>query len=243
MKIEKYKYLGNSKYKVTIDRDDYIIYEDIILKYSILGKKNVTRKDLEIFLQDNQFYEAYYKAVKYINIKLRCKSEIKKYLSKDYSMKIVDKVIERLTNEGYLNEDVYAGAYIIDQVNLKLIGPVKIENDLLKLGISKSVIEKHLLDYTKDIQYDKIKKIIVKEERLNSNKSALMLKNKILNSLISKGFHREDILTCIDEFDFDDSIIKEKEYNKIYNKLSKKYNEKELEYKIKEKMYQKGFRI
>ena len=70
-----------------------------------------------------------------------------------------------------------------------------------------------------------------------------MLKNKILNSLINKGFYRDDIIECIDSFNFDDSEIRKKEYNKIYNKLSQKYNGKELEYKVKEKMYQKGFRI
>ena len=143
MKIEKYKHLGNSKYKVTIDKDDYIVYEDIILKYSILGKENITKKDLENFLKDNEFYEAYYKSLGYINIKLRCKKEINKYLNKDYSQKVIDKVIERLTKEGYINENIYTDAYITDQINLKITGPVKIENDLLKLGIDKSIIDKY----------------------------------------------------------------------------------------------------
>ena len=49
MKIEKYKYLGNGKYKINIDNNEYIIYEDIILKYSILGKEFVANiKNLEV---------------------------------------------------------------------------------------------------------------------------------------------------------------------------------------------------
>ena len=242
MKIEKYKYLGNGKYKINIDNNEYIIYEDIILKYSILGKEFITKKELDSYLKDNEFYEAYYKSLSYIKTRLRSEKEIRKYLSKDYSNKTIESVIKRLSQEGYINENIYTDAYIIDQINLKVSGPIKIKNDLIKLGISEDIIAKHLQSFTKDEQYKKIRKVIEKEIKLNKNKSEVMLKNKILKSLIDKGFYKEDILSCIEEFEFDDKKIYEIEYKKAYDKLSKKYSGKELEYKVKEKMYQKGFR-
>ena len=243
MKIDKYKYLGNGKYKVRIDEDDYIIYEDIILKYNILGKDKISKEDLDLFLKDSEFFEAYYKAVSYINIKLRCSSEIQKYLSKDYSFKIIDNVINKLNNDGYLNEDVYTEAFINDQINLKVVGPLKIKKELIDLKISESVIDNHLTVYSKDLQYEKINKVIDKEIRLNKNKSSLMLKNKILKNLSDKGFYKDDILDCMEKFDFDDSDSYKVEYEKLYKKLSSKYDGKQLEYKIKEKLYQKGFKV
>lgn len=242
MKIEKYKHLGNGKYKVTIDNTDYIIYEDIILKYSLLGKDKITKEELDLCLKDNEFYEAYYKAISYIKTRLRAKLEITKYLNKVYRPETVKNVVDRLQKEGYLDQNVYAEAYITDQINLKIAGPFKIESELLKLGISKNVIDKHLVKFTKDEQYAKIRKVIEKEIKLNTNKSSIMLKNKILKSLIDKGFYKEDILFCIDDYTFDDSNIYKTEYQKLYDKLSKKYSGNELEYRIKQKMYQKGFR-
>ncbi len=243
MKIEKYKYLGNGRYKVFIDKNDYIIFEDIILKYKILGKDNITKEELSKYLKENTFYEGYYKATSYINIKLRTKKEIEQYLSKnDFDSKVITKIIDKLTKDGYLNENIYTEAYINDQINLKIIGPLKIENDLIKLGIDKNIINKHLNCYTKEMQYEKIRKVIDKEIRLNKNKSSEMLKNKILMGLINKGFYRNDIILILDEFEIDDKDIYEKEYQKLYNKLSKKYSGQVLEYKIKEKLYQKGFR-
>ena len=243
MEIKRYKYLGNGKYKVFIDDENFIIYEDIILKYNILNKDNISKKELDIYLKDNMFYEAYYKAVSYINIKLRTSKEIDKYLSKDFSKKTVSNVIDRLTKDGYLNENVYVEAYINDQINLKITGPLKIKSDLIKLGISDSVIDNHIDCYTKDMQYNKIKKVIEKELKLNTNKSSIMLKNKILKNLIDKGFYKDDISYLISTYDFDESDIYQKEHKKIYDKLSKKYDGKELEYKVKEKLYQKGFRV
>lgn len=243
MRIEKYKYLGNGKYKVTIDNEEYVIYEDIILKYNILSKDKINKKDLDLYLKDNEFYEAYYKAVKYINTKLRSSLEIKKYLKKDFSSKIIDSVVKRLEQDGYLNEDVYTEAYINDQINLKVIGPVKIKNDLLKLGISESIIDKHIKNFTKELQYEKINKVIEKSIKLNHNKSIVMLKNKILHDLINKGFYKEDITSCIEDFDFNEEEIYKREYDKLYKKYSSKYSDSELEYKIKQTLYQKGFRI
>ena len=64
MKIEKYKYLGNGRYKICIEKEEYIIYEDTILKYNILSKEEITKKDLDKYLENNSFYDAYYKSVK-----------------------------------------------------------------------------------------------------------------------------------------------------------------------------------
>lgn len=244
MKIEKYKYLGNGKYKLFIDKETHIIYEDIIIKYNILSKEELSRKELNTFLADNRFYEAYYKAVSYIKVRLRSEREIKEYLSKNgYLNKIIISVIEKLKNDGYINEEIFTEAFINDQINLKNFGPVKIEAELTKLGISKKVIDKNLKKYTKEMQQEKISKMVEKDIKLNKNKSKEVLKNKILVNLIGKGFYREDIVSIINKFDIDDKDIYEKEYQKQYEKLSKKYSGIELEYKIKQKMYQKGFRI
>lgn len=242
MKIERYKYLGNGKYKVIIDNCDYIIYEDIILKYNILSRDSINQSELDLYLKDNEFFEAYYKAISYINIKLRCASEIDKYLRKDFTSKTVNDVIDKLKSDGYLDESVYVEAFINDQINLKTVGPLKIKSDLLTLKLSESVIDQYLESYIKELQYEKIKKIIEKEIHLNKNKSAIMLKNKIIHTLMDKGFYREDIINCLDMYDINDDNAYEIEYEKIKKKLSSKYSGRELEYKIKEKLYQKGFR-
>lgn len=244
MNITRYKFLGNGRYEVVIDNDRYIIYEDIILKYNILGKGNISVSELNTYLKDNTFYEAYYKAVKYINVKLRTSKEIFDYLVKaGYDVSFVPKVVDKIIKDGYINEEVYTECYINDQINLKVVGPLRIEKDLLGLGISKSVISKYIGNYSKEMQVSKINKFIAKEIKLNSNKSSYVLKNKILISLVNKGFYKDDIVRCLDNVVIDDSLMYEKEYKKIYDKLSKKYSGKELEYKAKQKMYQKGFRV
>ena len=82
LKIEKYKFLGNGRYQVIISGDKYVIFADIILKYNILSKDCVSKDELDLYLRDNLYYEAYYKAIKYIEVKLRSEKEIVSYLKR-----------------------------------------------------------------------------------------------------------------------------------------------------------------
>ena len=43
MNITKFKKDKGNKYKVIIDNEEYILYDDTILKYSLLTKKNIDK--------------------------------------------------------------------------------------------------------------------------------------------------------------------------------------------------------
>lgn len=243
MKIDKYKYKRNGEYEVFIGNNKYIIYEDIIIKNNLLSKKEITDKELNKYLEDNKYYEAYYKCIKYINTKLRTQKEIRDYLQKnEFDSNLIKDVIKKLKDDKYLDDDIYSKAYIHDQIILKMIGPYKIKKDLLKLGINADVINSNLNVYTKEIEFEKLNRLIPKQINSNKNKSSYVLKNKVLNDMINKGFTKEYIEYVLENQSFDDSEIYKKEYDKLCNKLSKKYSGNQLEYKIKEKLYQKGFR-
>jgi len=242
MKVKKYKYLGASRYKVFFNENEYTLYEDIIIKYNILLREDLTDKDFELFLLDNAYYEAYYKSIKYIGIKLRTKKELEKYLNKNnFDSKIIKEVIEKIEKDGYLDQTLYAKSYIYDQINLKMTGPEKIKKELLELGIEKHIIENEIEEFTQELINQKLNKLIDKTLKTNT-KSAYYIKNKIIINLINQGYKKEDIITILNTKEIDDSNSYQKEYDKLYKKYSKKYTGKELEYFIKQKLYAKGFK-
>lgn len=242
MKINKYKYLGKNKYELSIDDKTIIFYEDIILKYNLLLKKEITNKELEKIEQENQFYEIYYKGIEILNRRKKTKKELKENLKKYYDNEIqISKAIEKIDKEGYINNKDYSRSYIIDTINFKNCGPYKIRKQLMELGIEEEIIDEELKIFTKDIINEKIEKYINKKVKTNKNKSQKNLKEKILQSLLNEGYYKEDIMNNLNNIDFNDKEIEKKEYEKIYKKLSNKYSGKELELKLKQKMYQKGF--
>ena len=241
MKIIKYEKLKNNKYKLFLDNNDSItLYDDVILKNDLLLTKSI--EDINTLISENEYYDAYYDAIKYINRKLRATKEIVKYLSKKYNDNILDKVIKRLNDEKYLNDELYASSYIHDAFVLTNKGYYKIYNELEALGIDTNIIKDNLNKISYDEWLEKITRLINKKISSNNNYSNNKLKNKINNDMINLGYDKEMINSVLNTINNEDnSNILIKNYNKIYNRLSKKYNGKELDYHITNRLLKEGF--
>lgn len=242
MKIINYKKTKLNIYEITLDdKSKYSLYDEIILKYNLLLKKEIDLNTLNKMLDDNKYYELYNKCLKYLSTKMRSEKEIYKKF-KDYPKKDISSVIQRLKEENYLNNDAYTTAYINDAVNLKMIGYYKIKNDLINLGLKEDEIMNKLDEIPRDVWYEKIKKLSDSMIKNNRKDSLVMLKQRIITSLINKGFSKEDIVSYLDSVDIkiDDSIY-DREYNKLKIKLIRKYSGEELEREIKRRLKAKGF--
>ena len=140
MNVSNIKLNKNGKYEVIIDNKKYILYQDVIIKYLLFSKKEIDEKLLNSIINDNNYYDAYYKMIKFINIKLRTKNEVrKKLIELNISKNDQEKIINTLVNQGYLNDEVYIKAFINDKINLSLDGPNKIKNELLKNMMMKQL--------------------------------------------------------------------------------------------------------
>lgn len=243
MEIVKFKKLKDNNYSITFDDESMIkLYDDVIVHFNLLANKKLDSKKLEEVLKYNNELESYYKAIKYINRKLRSKLEIIKYLEKDYDKKIVTKTIEKLERDGYLNDLLYTSAFVNSELNLTLNGPYKIEKELVKLGIEENYIQDEIRKIDKATWLERIDKIINKKVKANHNNSLKKLQDKINYDLGNMGYSKDLIAEVLNnkEITVDENLIF-KEGNKLLNKLSRKYKGSELKYQLKNKLYLKGF--
>lgn len=243
MKIEKYTKGKSGMYTITIaDNSKIKIHEDLILKYNLLLTKEIDSYMIEVIHKENQVYEIYDVALKYLNIRLRSRKELIDYLKKKgFESNLISQVIELLSNQGYLNDSVYTTSYIHDKILMSNYGPNKIRRELESLGISIDIINEKITCFTEDIEKERIEKLVNKQIKLNHNKGSIVLKKKIQAYLLNLGYSFVLVNQSLNGKKLVGEDIYKKEYEKLYNKLSKKYSGKELEYKLKQKMYQKGF--
>ena len=246
MKIEKFKKRPNGLYTIYLDNfNTYDFYEEIILKYELLITKNIEEIKLNKIIDDNKNYESYYEALKTLKRTIKTKEEIIKLLKeKKYNKTSIEFAIKTLEKQGYLNDKNYAKSYVHNAIITSNKGPKKIEQELIKKGVTSLDYNEALEEFTNVLEKEKIEKLISKKIKSNHNKSAKILKQKIELDLINNGFSKDIIKEVLNYLNIEenDDIMK-KEYQKYYNKLSKKYSGKELEYKLKQKMYSLGFNI
>ncbi len=219
MQINKFKKKGKNKYEIIFDNTSLLLYEDIILKYDLLIKKDIDEHLLDEIISENSFYDAYDTALSYIETKLRTRKEIEDYLErKGFDNKYIDYAIDKLNKMNLLDDKLYVTAFVNDKVNLTLDGPYKIRQDLLNMDIDECIIDNYLNTIDNKVWEDKIDKIISKKSSSMNNKSYYMFFNKLKNDLYLKGYSKELIESKISNIKYESDSI-----DKDMSKAIKKY--------------------
>jgi regulatory protein len=199
MEIKSYKKIKGNLYEVIIDDEKVNLYDDIIIKFSLLLKKEIDKKEFNKLISENDSLNAYYKCLKYLNTKLRSEKEIYNYL-KRFNILDVDifNTIDKLKKDGYLDIKLYLKSYIKDQLNFSNNGPYKIKNNLINLGFKEADIDNYLEEIDKKVWQERIKKIISKRKKL-SRKGDFKAKNYIY--LFNLGYEKNMIYSLLGDFE------------------------------------------
>ena len=243
MKIVKFKKVSNDKYKVFLENGDVItLFEEIIINNNLLISREVIDEEKEDIINENNNYNAYNLAIKYISVKMRSKKEIREYLSKkEISKPNIENIIKSLEIKGFINDEEYAKAYIKDQLLLSNNGPYKIKNNLINLGVKEDIINKFTNAIDEDLIKERLSKLINKQLKIKSG-SKRMIKLKLINYFYNLGYDKELILQILNNSDIRTDIDKlKKEYNKLCAKYSNKYKGDELNRFVVQKLILKGY--
>lgn len=241
MKIESIK-KDKSKYKIIIDGEVLKTYEDIILEFNLLYKKEIDINEYKEILSRTEYYDVYDRVVKLLLKGRKSEKQIRDYLEK-FNIKNKDKesIIEKLKHIKLIDDLAFTRAFINDKLLINKWGINKIKLELINNDIDYNIIEQEIKNIDNDILNNNIERLIVKKINSNHRYSNYQLKNKILNELINLGYKKECIIESLDRNLNDDSDILIKEYNRLLKRLEKKYDGEELEYRIKQKLLQKGY--
>ena len=242
MYINKIIKLKDNKYKIEIDGNYIITYDNVILENDLLYKKSIDSKLYKRIIDDTKYYDTYNKIVKYIMKRKRSEKEVREYLLKQNINEFdSEKIINKLKSINLINDIEFCKSYINDKLYLSKCGINKIKTDLLLNDIPLDIINDCLNNVDCTLVNERLKGIIIKKINSNKKYSKEYLRKKILNDMINLGYDREEILLIINENLCSDDSILNKDFEKIYNKLSKKYSGYELKNKVINRLLSKGF--
>ena len=188
MIIDKITKLKNNKYKILIDDQNIITYDNVILDNNLLYKKVIDKKVYEKIISDTKYYDIYNKTVSYILKKRRSEKQILTYLNKfEIDETKIDSIIKKLKDINLINDIEYSKAYINDKIYLSNNGINKIRIDLLNEDIPIEVIDEQIKNIDKDIINNNLQRLIKKKIKANTKYSNHILKQKILNDMLTLG--------------------------------------------------------
>ena len=219
MKINKFKKVGKSKYKIIFDNTDITLYEDVILKYDLLIKSEVDIDLIDKIIKENEHYDAFYSALNYIEIKMRNKKEIISYLKKkEFNDEIINETINKLEKLNLLNSKSYIQAFVNDKINLSSDDPYKIKKSLLEFDFNEEDIDNYLNTIDENIWLEKLKKIANKKKSIMKSKSYYMFVSKMKNDLYNLGYDKYMIENVLSNIEYDSNAL-----SKDLEKANKKF--------------------
>ena len=229
------------KYAFSVD-------QDILIRFNLIKGKELDEFDIVEIQYGDQVKKAYNKAIDYLSYRMRSIKEVEDHLrKKEYNDAIIGEVIIKLKEYHYVDDLEFAVAFVRTQRQTNGKGPSVIKRELVGKGIDQPFIEQALEQYDRSGQIEEAishaEKILKKNNRL----STVMLRQKVEQHLMRKGFSYEIITCALEEVQVEQeeseewsALIKHAEKAKV------KYSKEEpYQYKVKMKqfLYRKGFSI
>ncbi|MGO4927067.1 RecX family transcriptional regulator [Fundicoccus sp. Sow4_F4] len=267
-KIERQK-KDKQRYSLFVDDQFLLGIDEAVLIHFSLHKGQEVSEELLAEIREAEYHQKVYsKAIHYISYGLRTIKEMRDYLAKIPALNeeelrsetgkeglgevatiddsLISDIIERLLGQQYLNDLVYGQSYVRTSALINRKGPSTIYQELIRKGLTEQEILQALEEYPMDQQIENIQHLAQKYIRTKKNVPFKMLKNKLFEHLLIKGFDSDLIKQEMDQLDFDysqdhqDDLLN-KTAEKLVRTRQKKYSGYDLRNKVKEGLYRKGF--
>ncbi|MCL2280329.1 RecX family transcriptional regulator [Candidatus Saccharibacteria bacterium] len=183
------------RYNVFVDEKfSFSLDEAQLVKLSLKKGDEISDDRLNELKTESDFGKNYIRAVDLISRRLRSEKEIRDYAwRKKWSEENVEKVIERLRERGFLNDEKFAESFVRSRANLRNYSTRKMKLELRKKGIAPEIIEKVLIESEDFDEMTALKNLIAKK------RSHYTDEQKLIAYLARQGFSYDKIKATLKE--------------------------------------------
>jgi regulatory protein len=158
--------------------------------------------------------ELYQYAVGALGRRMRSTAELKRLLRRrveaetEYGQTLIELVIRRLKDRGYLNDAKYAAAYSSFRRDNERFGRMRVITDLKTKGIQGEVIEKAVADTYDEVNDEKQAREYLRRKRLVKPKDQKQAA-RVFRQLLRAGFGFKTIFGILKKWDVDAETLSE----------------------------------
>jgi len=158
---------------------------------------------------ENQLYEY---AVGALGRRMRSVAELKRLLRQrvemetEYGQTLVELVIRKLKDQGYLNDAKYAATYSAFRRDNEKFGRRRVATDLKIKGIHSEVLEKAVDSTFAEVNEEKQAREYLRRKRLKKP-SDQKQSARVFRQLMRAGFGAKTIFTILRKWDVDEEVI------------------------------------
>ena len=189
---------------IHFEDDEFLILALVVfLKSGLKINDELSDDRFSFYIRENRLYHIKQRAFRYLGRRLHSASELRtKLRQKGYEIEMIDQVIGELRDKSYLDDTEFASVFIEEKFKSKMWSERKLKSELIKKGISSSVISDVLSkkfpdegDFNNALTVS-LKKYKILQER---NLDLQTTKKKLISFLSSRGYNYETIKQVCDK--------------------------------------------
>lgn len=134
------------KFRVCFDEGtELLLSKEVIIDFGLRRNDEISG-EAYLELQDAQAYrDTYFAAARLLNYRMRTRSElIQRLLKKGHEQAVIDKVIAKLSDMGFIDDSRFAEAFVASKVAAKPVGKRELERGLREKGVGKEAAQNAL---------------------------------------------------------------------------------------------------
>ena len=182
------------RYNLSINGEyAFSVHEDIVVKYRLLKGVVITDRLRQDVLAEEEINAAYRSAIRYIGRAMRSSQEVRvKLKDKGYNEASINVVIQRLVEQRYIDDEVYASALARQRIRSNKKGPLWVRRELSQKGIDQTSVEQAMTQFNKSDEYDQALELASK--RWRSIKGELPDRIRKIMSLLQRRGYTSDTI-------------------------------------------------
>ncbi len=184
------------------DKSVFEISEDVFVSANLDIGSEVDEHFLEELEEKEIGRKAFYSALTLLNYRMRSTAELRKRLfEKEYNHDTIDRVIEKLKERKFLNDESFARAFINDKINTRFLGPIALRRELFPHKLNNELVEKLLLNaYEETPEEELVERLIEKRKIKKGQKMTQKERNRLISYLQRRGHQWNVIRTVFDKW-------------------------------------------
>ena len=187
-KANRYSFYVDGKYSFSLSENDFV-------NYGLVSGQEITEQDLSKYKQASDDGKWLDRTLNLLSYRPRTEWEIRSYLKrKDCPEQIVDRTLNKLRVNKYLDDEQFAKRWVENRRLLKPVSRRKLSQELRAKRISSEILDRVLSD-DKEITDEKsvLRELVAKKSNRYPDRV------KFMQYLARQGFGYEDIKAVLNE--------------------------------------------
>lgn len=183
------------------------IFKELVFTFNLKKGDEIDEEHLKSILSDEMYLKAKNKALNILSKADQAEKKIREKLSTDFEEDTINRVIEFLKKNNFINDNLLAQKIVNTNLNLNKCGKNRIKQNLYNKGLDASAINEAMSDIDSDAEFDNAMYLAKKRYERVKNEDKRKIYQKLSQHLAYKGFNYDIIkrvlnkLLNYDEYD------------------------------------------